>query len=84
MDGDGGQEVGYGSSTAVHEGGRYAPYGCAMRAAAAGEVLYGGCTGVDTGRGMVGDVVPSEPGLETRASVPGGCAPRTARPCGST
>ncbi|MBB5802591.1 hypothetical protein F4560_002359 [Saccharothrix ecbatanensis] len=56
----------------VHEGGTYAPYGYTLRDAATGEVLYGGYTGRDTGRGMVGDVLPDEPGLETWASVPGG------------
>ncbi|WP_306750530.1 rhamnogalacturonan lyase [Saccharothrix yanglingensis] len=56
----------------VHEGGRYAPYGYSLRDAATGRVLYGAYTGVDTGRGMVGDVLPDEPGLETWASVPGG------------
>lgn len=53
----------------VHEGATGAPYGYSLRDAATGEVLYGGYTGVDTGRGMVGDVVPTEPGLETWASV---------------
>jgi hypothetical protein len=52
----------------VHEGGRHAPYGHALRDAATGEVLYGGYTGVDTGRGMVGDVDPARPGLETWGS----------------
>ena len=52
----------------VHEGGAYAPFGHALRDAATGEVLYGGYTGVDTGRGMVGDVDPERPGLETWAS----------------
>ncbi|WP_367128373.1 rhamnogalacturonan lyase [Saccharothrix sp. HUAS TT1] len=56
----------------VHEGGRSAPYGYTLRDAATGEVVYGAYTGVDTGRGMVGDVLPDEPGLETWASVPGG------------
>jgi hypothetical protein len=56
----------------VHEGGTSAPYGHALRDASTGRVLHGGYTGVDTGRGMVGDVVPSSPGLETWASVPGG------------
>ncbi|GAB2910682.1 rhamnogalacturonan lyase [Streptomyces mayteni] len=54
----------------VHEGGRYAPYGFALRDAADGEVLYGGYTGVDTGRGMIGDVDPDQPGIETWASQP--------------
>ncbi len=52
----------------VHESGRYAPYGYTMRDAATGEVLWGGYTGVDTGRGMVGDVLPDRPGLEAWAS----------------
>ncbi|MEO3752733.1 rhamnogalacturonan lyase [Streptomyces sp. B6B3] len=54
----------------VHEGGSWAPYGFALRDAATGEVLYGGYTGVDTGRGMIGDVRPDVPGLESWASVP--------------
>jgi hypothetical protein len=52
----------------VHEGGPWAPYGHALRDAATGEVIYGDYTGVDTGRGMVGDTVPEEPGLEAWAS----------------
>ncbi len=56
----------------VHEGGRYAPYGFAMRDAATGEVLFGGYTGTDTGRGMVGDVDPDVPGLEAWSSMPPG------------
>ncbi|MFC6088033.1 rhamnogalacturonan lyase [Saccharothrix lopnurensis] len=56
----------------VHEGARSAPYGYTLRDASTGQVIYGGYTGVDTGRGMVGDVLPAEPGLETWASVPGG------------
>ncbi|WP_435367749.1 rhamnogalacturonan lyase [Metabacillus litoralis] len=51
----------------VHEGGRYAPYGYALRDAKTGEVIYGGYTGRDTGRGMVGDVDPTKKGLETWA-----------------
>ncbi|TDD18395.1 rhamnogalacturonan lyase [Kribbella turkmenica] len=51
----------------VHEGGRFAPYGYALRDAKTGEVIYGEYSGRDTGRGMVGDIVPSEPGLETWA-----------------
>ncbi|MFC9948597.1 rhamnogalacturonan lyase [Streptomyces pratensis] len=49
---------------AVHEGAASAPYGYSMRDAATGEVLFGGYTGVDTGRGMIGDIDPSRPGLE--------------------
>ncbi|WP_062209369.1 rhamnogalacturonan lyase [Streptomyces sp. NBRC 109706] len=52
----------------VHEGGAWAPLGYALRDAADGEVIYGGYTGVDTGRGMVGDIDPDVPGLETWAS----------------
>ncbi|MDB1086393.1 rhamnogalacturonan lyase [Streptomyces sp. ACA25] len=52
----------------VHEGGPWAPYGFALRDAATGEVLYGGYTGVDTGRGMVGDIDPDRPGLDTWGS----------------
>ena len=52
----------------VHEGGTAAPYGYALRDAATGKVIFGGYTGVDTGRGMVGDILPEHPGLETWAS----------------
>ena len=52
----------------VHEGGTYAPYGYALRDAATGEVLYGEYTGKDTGRGMIGDIDPAVPGLETWAT----------------
>lgn len=51
----------------VHEGGAYAPYGYSLRDAATGELLYGGYTGKDTGRGMVGDIDPDQRGLETWA-----------------
>ncbi|NMO96104.1 rhamnogalacturonan lyase [Paenibacillus lemnae] len=51
----------------VHEGGSYAPYGYSLRDAATGEVIYGGYTGKDTGRGMIGDIDPSIPGMETWA-----------------
>ncbi|MGN8644905.1 rhamnogalacturonan lyase [Gracilibacillus sp. HCP3S3_G5_1] len=51
----------------VFEGGAWAPYGYALRDAATGEVIYGGYTGRDTGRGMIGDILPDEPGLETWA-----------------
>nr|WP_081798125.1 rhamnogalacturonan lyase [Neobacillus dielmonensis] len=51
----------------VHEGAAYAPYGYSLRDAKTGEVIYGGYTGKDTGRGMIGDVDPSHPGLETWA-----------------
>ncbi len=49
----------------VFEGGPWAPYGYALRDAKTGEVLYGGYTGRDTGRGMIGDVDPDRRGLET-------------------
>ncbi|WP_017540149.1 rhamnogalacturonan lyase [Nocardiopsis halophila] len=52
----------------VHESGT-APYGYAMRDAATGEFLFGGYTGTDTGRGMVGDIDPDVPGVEAWSSV---------------
>ncbi|HZN76786.1 MAG TPA: rhamnogalacturonan lyase [Micromonosporaceae bacterium] len=52
----------------VHEAGAFAPYGHAMRDAATGQVLFGTFSGRDTGRGMVGDIIPAEPGLEAWAS----------------
>lgn len=52
----------------VHEGGAWAPYGNSLRDAKTGEIIYGGYTGRDTGRGMVGDIDPSKPGLETWAN----------------
>ncbi|WP_043440766.1 rhamnogalacturonan lyase [Arthrobacter sp. L77] len=51
----------------VHEGATGAPYGWSMRDAATGEVLFGGYTGKDTGRGMVGDTDPTVRGLENWA-----------------
>ncbi|MGV0110273.1 rhamnogalacturonan lyase [Arthrobacter sp. CP30] len=51
----------------VHEGATGAPYGWAMRDASNGEVLFGGYTGKDTGRGMIGDVDPAVRGLENWA-----------------
>ncbi|MCC3355912.1 rhamnogalacturonan lyase [Bacillus sp. REN16] len=51
----------------VHEGGAWAPYGYSLRDAKTGEIIYGGYTGRDTGRGMVGDVDPTTSGLETWA-----------------
>lgn len=56
----------------VHEGGTWAPYGMAMRGARTGEVLFGSYSGRDTGRGMIGDVVPDVPGIEVWASMPNG------------
>jgi rhamnogalacturonan endolyase len=52
----------------VHEGGAWAPYGYSLRDAKTGELIYGGYTGRDTGRGMVGDIDPNQPGLETWAN----------------
>jgi hypothetical protein len=54
----------------VFEGGAWAPYGYAMRDAESGEVLWGGYTGRDTGRGMVGDIDPNVPGIEAWAGLP--------------
>ena len=51
----------------VFEGGQWAPYGYALRDAETGDVIYGGYTGRDTGRGMIGDVNPEQRGLETWA-----------------
>ncbi|QYR20925.1 rhamnogalacturonan lyase [Paenibacillus sp. sptzw28] len=51
----------------VHEGGVWAPYGYTLRDAKTGKVIYGGYTGRDTGRGMIGDVDPAHRGLETWA-----------------
>jgi hypothetical protein len=44
----------------------------AMRDAATGETLFGVYSGRDTGRGMIGDVLPEVPGNEAWASLPGG------------
>ncbi|MPZ00300.1 MAG: rhamnogalacturonan lyase [Actinophytocola sp.] len=49
----------------VHENGRWAPYGYVLRDSATGDVRYGAYSGRDTGRGMVGDILPEHPGLET-------------------
>ncbi|TDD00180.1 rhamnogalacturonan lyase [Nonomuraea deserti] len=54
----------------VHEGGAWAPYGWALRDAATGEVIHGGYSGRDTGRGMVGDVDPAIRGVESWSSTP--------------
>jgi hypothetical protein len=56
----------------VHEGATGAPYGMAMRDAATGEVLFGTYSGRDTGRGMIGDVLPEVRGIEVWASMPDG------------
>ncbi len=56
----------------VHEGARSAPYGYALRDARTGSTIYGAYSGVDTGRGMIGDVRPDVPGIETWSSMPGG------------
>ncbi|WP_440105139.1 rhamnogalacturonan lyase [Streptosporangium sp. H16] len=54
----------------VHEGGTSAPYGWAMRDAATGRVLFGGYSGRDTGRGMVGDIDPAVRGMEAWSAMP--------------
>ncbi len=56
----------------MHENGTSAPYGMAMRDTRTGEVLFGSYSGRDTGRGMVGNVLPEERGIEAWASMPGG------------
>ena len=43
-----------------------------MRQAETGEVIFGAYSGRDTGRGMIGDVVPESRGIESWASMPGG------------
>jgi hypothetical protein len=54
----------------VHENATVAPFGHALRDAASGEVIFGDYTGVDTGRGMIGDVLPEVPGLEVWPALP--------------
>lgn len=56
----------------AHENGTSAPYGMAMRKAENGDVIFGVYSGRDTGRSMIGDVVPASRGLESWASLPGG------------
>lgn len=56
----------------AHEGGTWAPYGCALRSAEDGAVLFGQYSGRDTGRAMIGDVLPQVPGVEVWASMPDG------------
>jgi hypothetical protein len=56
----------------VHENGTGAPYGMALRDAATGGVFSGTYSGRDTGRGMIGDVLPDVRGIESWASMPGG------------
>jgi len=68
----------------VHEGATFAPYGHAMRDAATGQVLFGTYSGRDTGRGMVGDILPAEPGLEAWASTGMGLWTADGRPLGTT
>ncbi|MFV2096105.1 rhamnogalacturonan lyase [Micromonospora sp. LOL_013] len=51
----------------VFEGGRWAPYGHGLLDAATGEVIFGAYSGVDTGRGMIGDIDPQHPGHEAWA-----------------
>lgn len=71
----------------VHEGARSAPYGYALRDARTGATIYGAYSGMDTGRGMIGDVRPDVPGLETWSSMPNGSDSmrhlERGRPCGS-
>jgi hypothetical protein len=43
-----------------------------MRRAEDGTVIFGAYSGRDTGRGMIGDVVPESRGIESWASLPGG------------
>ncbi|MFQ9511624.1 MAG: hypothetical protein ACLRZ7_12095, partial [Lachnospiraceae bacterium] len=47
------------------EGGAYAPFGTALRDAETNEPIFGIYTGKDTGRCMVGDILPGIRGLET-------------------
>jgi rhamnogalacturonan endolyase len=56
----------------AHENATFAPYGMAMRDAATGEALFGVYSGRDTGRAMIGDVLPEVRGIESWASLPGG------------
>ncbi|WP_223937548.1 rhamnogalacturonan lyase [Arthrobacter sp. StoSoilB5] len=49
-----------------------APYGMAMRRAEDGTVIFGQYAGRDIGRGMIGDVVPGSPGLESWSGLPDG------------
>ncbi len=55
-----------------HEGATFAPYGMDLRDAKTGQVIFGKYSGADTGRSMVGDVLPGVRGLEVWASLPGG------------
>ena len=68
----------------VHEGGAWAPYGYTLRDAATGELIFGGYTGVDTGRGMVGDIDPDRPGLENWGSNGVGLRTADGEPLGTT
>lgn len=52
----------------VHEEGIHGPYGYTLRDAATGEVLYGAFATEDVGRGMVGKVDKTVPGLQTWCS----------------
>jgi hypothetical protein len=52
----------------VHEGGRHAPYGFALRDAATGEILFGAHADKDVGRGMIGQVDPARRGLQVWSS----------------
>lgn len=48
----------------VHED-QSSPYGFEMHDAATGEILWGGYTGTDVGRGMSGDIDPNHSGFES-------------------
>lgn len=51
----------------VHEGGKWAPHGYALRDGRTGEVIFGGFTGYDSGRAMIGDIIRGRRGLEVWA-----------------
>lgn len=59
----------------VHEN-TSSPYGAELHDARTGQILWGVHTGVDTGRGLVGDIDPRYPGAEMWAS--GGVGVRSA------
>lgn len=56
----------------AHENATMAPYGMVLRDAATGSPIFGVYSGKDTGRAMIGDVLPGQRGLEGWASLPGG------------
>ena len=68
----------------VHETAN-APYGMAMRRAEDGTVIFGQYAGRDIGRGMIGDVVPDSPGIESWSGMPDGAGVSGVRtPTGET